>query len=210
MSIHSPYRPAEDTWLLEDSLRNLQKLGRSVEVGCGTGYITKILSEKSREVVAIEKDIQSAYQARENLKDYLKNVHIIVGDALSPINSYAMIDLIVSNPPYLPFDETPHDPMIHGGPTGVETSIEIIRQALPFLRKGCKLFLISSSLSDQEKLLRTVHQYGLSVENVNSRHIFFEDLVCLKIQKEDTNIETQSRDIINLINRQLCILSQGP
>ncbi|MEM1518253.1 MAG: methyltransferase [Nitrososphaerota archaeon] len=181
MSTNTPYRPAEDTWLLEDSLRNIRDVNRSVEVGCGTGYITKILSEKSRDVIAIEKDIQSAYDARDYLKDVLGNIHIIIADGMSPINDYAKIDLIVSNPPYLPSDETLHDQTIHGGPTGVETSEEIIKQALPFLRRGGELFLISSSLGDQEKLLETIHQFGLSAEILNSRRMFFEEIICLKI-----------------------------
>ena len=115
MPSNVPYGPAEDTWLLEDSLMRAENVGRSAEVGCGTGYITKILAEKSVEVVAIEKDAESAYLARENLRRVLSNVHIIIADGLSPIHTSAKLDLIVSNPPYLPLDDEFYDPAIHGG-----------------------------------------------------------------------------------------------
>jgi release factor glutamine methyltransferase len=116
MPSNVPYGPAEDTWLLEDSLMRVENVVRSAEVGCGTGYITKILAEKSVEVVAIEKDAESAYLARENLRRVLSNVHIIIADGLSPIHTSAKLDLIVSNPPYLPLDDEFYDPAIHGGP----------------------------------------------------------------------------------------------
>jgi release factor glutamine methyltransferase len=183
MPSSAPYGPAEDTWLLEDSLMRVENVVRSAEVGCGTGYITKILAEKSVEVVAIEKDAESAYLARENLRRVLSNVHIIIADGLSPIHTSAKLDLIVSNPPYLPLDDEFYDPAIHGGPTGVEVSEQLIKQALPFLERECQLYLISSSLSDQKRLLETIRTHGLEIEVVSSRRIFFEEIACLRIRR---------------------------
>jgi HemK-related putative methylase len=183
MPSSAPYGPAEDTWLLEDSLMRVENVVRSAEVGCGTGYITKILAEKSVEVVAIEKDAESAYLARENLRRVLSNVHIIIADGLSPIHTSAKLDLIVSNPPYLPLDDEFYDPAIHGGPTGVEASEQFIKQALPFIERGCQLYLISSSLSDQKRLLETIRTHGLEIEVVSSRRIFFEEIACLRIRR---------------------------
>jgi len=178
-----PYSPAEDTWLLEDSLKKIEKVRRSIEVGCGTGYITKILAEKSVEVVAIEKDAQSAYMAKINLENVLNNVHIIIGDGLRSISVSSKVDLIVSNPPYLPSDDSFHDPAIHGGPSGIEVSVQLVKQSLPFLEAGGQLYLITSSLSDREKLLKTIHRHGLVSEVINSRRLFFEEITCLKISK---------------------------
>jgi len=187
MSGNVPYGPAEDTWLLEDSLMRIENVGRSAEVGCGTGYITKILAEKSIEVVAIEKDAQSAYLARENLGCVMSNVHIIIGDGLSPIHISAKLDLIVSNPPYLPLDDEFYDPAIHGGPSGIEVSEHLIKQALPFLERGSQLYLISSSLSDQKRLLETIRTHGLEIEVVSFRRIFFEEIACLRIRRAAQN-----------------------
>jgi HemK-related putative methylase len=192
MPSNVPYGPAEDTWLLEDSLMRVENVVRSAEVGCGTGYITKILAEKSVEVVAIEKDAESAYLARENLRRVLSNVHIIIADGLSPIHTSAKLDLIVSNPPYLPLDDEFYDPAIHGGPTGVEVSEQLIKQALPFLERGCQLYLISSSLNDQKRLLETIRTHELEIEVVSSRRIFFEEIACLRIRRTAQNNSPQT------------------
>ncbi len=181
MPSHAPYGPAEDTWLLEDALKNLRQVVRSVEVGCGTGYITKILSEKSLEVIAIEKDAQSAYEAEKNLKNNLYNIHIVVADGFDPIRTSAEIDLIVSNPPYLPLDEAFYDMAIHGGPTGVEVTEMIVKQALPYLQRKGELFIISSSLGNQKKLFETISSLRLKVEIISTKRFFFEELSCLKI-----------------------------
>jgi len=192
MPSNVPYGPAEDTWLLEDSLMRVENVVRSAEVGCGTGYITKILAEKSVEVVAIEKDAESAYLARENLRRVLSNVHIIIADGLSPIHTSAKLDLIVSNPPYLPLDDEFYDPAIHGGPTGVEVSEQLIKQALPFLERECQLYLISSSLNDQKRLLETIRTHELEIEVVSSRRIFFEEIACLRIRRTAQNNSPQT------------------
>jgi HemK-related putative methylase len=192
MPSNVPYGPAEDTWLLEDSLMRVENVVRSAEVGCGTGYITKILAEKSVEVVAIEKDAESAYLARENLRRVLSNVHIIIAEGLSPIHTSAKLDLIVSNPPYLPLDDEFYDPAIHGGPTGVEVSEQLIKQALPFLERGCQLYLISSSLNDQKRLLETIRTHELEIEVVSSRRIFFEEIACLRIRRTAQNNSPQT------------------
>ena len=59
-------------------------------------------------------------------------------------------DLIVSNPPYLPNDDCHNirDPTVHGGPTGIETTVHFINSALPLLVWDGKMLIVISSFAD--------------------------------------------------------------
>jgi len=52
-----------------------------VEVGSGTGFLTKKLSQRAKMVIAIEKDEKMAEISKENLGD-VKNIKFIKGDVL--------------------------------------------------------------------------------------------------------------------------------
>lgn len=79
-----------------------------IEVGPGTGVLTKPISEKAKKVIAIEKDEKLARELRENLKrDGIQNVEIIEGDILKLMKSdFVSLSLVpdkfrvVANIPY--------------------------------------------------------------------------------------------------------------
>lgn len=72
-----------------------------LEIGPGSGILTRELAKKSKQVIAIEKDRRMIKILKEELKNY-KNIKIIESDILKidfrflPQGSYK----IVSNPPY--------------------------------------------------------------------------------------------------------------
>jgi hypothetical protein len=54
--------------------------------------------------------------------------------------------------------------------------------ALDLLTPGWEAYLIASSLSDLEGFVGELRDLGLSVTVLGKRHVFFEDIVCLKVK----------------------------
>jgi 16S rRNA (adenine1518-N6/adenine1519-N6)-dimethyltransferase len=68
-----------------------------LEIGAGLGFLTHILSEKCKEVLAVEVDTRLAGILREQLSD-TPNVRIIEGDVFK--TSFPPFNKVVSIPPY--------------------------------------------------------------------------------------------------------------
>ena len=86
------------------SVAEITKNDTVIEIGPGTGNLTKRLAEKSKRTIAIERDRELIPILKENLKDYT-NIEIIEGDILK-LNPTALLRYcatsykIVANIPY--------------------------------------------------------------------------------------------------------------
>lgn len=165
-------------------MKQLSNVDIGVEVGCGLGYVTLALSEKSREVIAIEIDEEAVSKARMLLSSRM-NVHLIEGDALSSLRNSSRVELIVSNPPYLPDDQEFKDLTIHGGPTGVEVTLRILDQSIPFIEAGGVVMIVSSTLSYLDRISGWAKSRRYLLRRVRSRRYFFEEILVLEIRKGD-------------------------
>lgn len=172
-----PYTPAEDTLLLIDALKKLDKVDRAAEIGCSIGYSTSAVLEKAGEVLATDIDFQALQMARDRLSGDYGRLHLLQGDGLNFVRDGRHFTLVVCNPPYLP-DTGLGDPTIEGGPTGVETSISILKQASALLATSGGILLIGSSLGDLNLLRSEAKKLGLSVIELAKVKLFFEDLIC--------------------------------
>ncbi len=172
-----PYTPAEDTLLLMGALKKLDQVERAVEIGCSIGYSTLAVLEKAGEVLATDIDFQALQMARDRLSDHYGRLHLVQGDGLNFVRDGKLFTLVVCNPPYLP-DTGLGDPTIEGGPTGVETSISILRQASLLLAPSGAILLIGSSLGDLNLLRSEAKKLGLSPIELARVKIFFEELIC--------------------------------
>jgi release factor glutamine methyltransferase len=127
---------------------------RVIDVGTGSGCIAAAIAQARADVrvLAIELDVATAYiaafnVARLGLDD---RVAVIAADALTAVADGA-VDLIVSNPPYLPTDLLPglppevsgHEPALalDGGPDGLAMIRRLIGDAPRRLRPGGVLVL---------------------------------------------------------------------
>lgn len=71
-----------------------------LEIGPGTGLLTKELAQRAKKVIAIEKDLAMVDILGKTLKEY-KNVEIISGDALSyKVPKVCKVYKVVANIPY--------------------------------------------------------------------------------------------------------------
>ena len=105
------YEPAEDTFFLEDYIKN-QKGQCALEIGTGSGYLTKILEKNFDFVVGTDIDFSAI--SRQTAK--IQNGICCTGaDALTK-----QFDFIVCNLPYLPSEEI-EDRTVDGGKEGLDT-----------------------------------------------------------------------------------------
>ncbi|MCS7145274.1 MAG: methyltransferase [Nitrososphaerota archaeon] len=177
------YQPAEDTWLLIDCLSSLTGGGLVVEVGCGSGEVSRNLAERGVEVVAIDISQAATKATRQNCLNLLDHTHIVVGDKLKALRPSGKIRLIVSNPPYLPSEDTA-DVATEAGPTGAEFAISLIDDAEQLMEMGSRLVLIASTLGNAEAIVEYAEKRGLIVRCVASRRLFFEEIRCYEVWKK--------------------------
>lgn len=68
-----------------------------LEVGAGFGFLTRLLAQKAKKAIAVEKDARIMQILRDELAD-LENVQFIEGDILK--TDVPHFDKVVSNPPF--------------------------------------------------------------------------------------------------------------
>lgn len=108
--------PSIDTILfakvLKEYLKN-KKFDKGVEIGCGSGFLTKYVLEKSKdmkEFLAIDINPYAIKSAKDNINDI--RLQVYHGDAIDRIKD-EKFDLIICNPPYVPrpgsIDDNPYE-----------------------------------------------------------------------------------------------------
>lgn len=120
-----------------------------VDLCTGSGAIAlAVASEVPGAVVhAVELDPQAATWAARNLTG--SAVELVVGDATDPAVLGALdgsVDVVVSNPPYVPPDAVPRDPEVRdhdpdlalygGGADGLDVPARVVARAAALLRPG--------------------------------------------------------------------------
>ncbi len=96
-----------------DFLRSLPTAGRAVDAGTGSGAIAISLArETPATVAAIEASEAAAEFARRNIETLAPSVELIVGDFAVELPKQESLDLVISNPPYIPANAVPIDPEV--------------------------------------------------------------------------------------------------
>jgi len=169
-SNNEPYAPAEDTYFLEDNLVN-EKGKNALDIGTGSGYLTRILSKNFSQVIGTDIDFESLINQNKKIKNR------ICCDAADALN--CKFDLIVCNMPYLQSDEI-SDRKVDGGKEGVEVPLKIIKSAVKCLNDSGKMLFVTSSLANYEKLIEESQKLGLDLKIVDKKKLFFEELIIVE------------------------------
>lgn len=168
------YEPAEDTFFLADWIQN-EKGKAALEIGTGSGFLTKILEKNFGLVVATDID----YDALATQGQKLQNGICCAGaDALG-----AKFDLIICNLPYLP-SENIVDRTVDGGPEGLQIPLEIIKSASSHLVSGGKMLYLTSSLANYQRLMEETQLLGFDVQILAKKKLFFEELIIVQARKQ--------------------------
>jgi len=138
-----------------DALRQVPALKpRAVDLGTGSGALALALATEvpTAEVFAVELSPVAAAWAERNIERYGDGrVHLVVGDASDVLTELdGTVDVVVTNPPYIPDDEKPQDREVtgydpelalFGGPDGLRDIRIFIARAAVLLRPGGTLVL---------------------------------------------------------------------
>lgn len=170
MQNKSRYEPAEDTFFLADHIQS-EKGQSALEIGTGSGYLTKILEKNFDLVVATDIDHTSIITQDSKIQN---GICCVGADALG-----AKFDFIVCNLPYLPSDDV-QDRAVDGGKEGLEIPVQIIKSAKYHLKTGGKMLYLTSSLANYEKLMRQTELLGFDVGIMAKKKLFFEELIIIQ------------------------------
>jgi release factor glutamine methyltransferase len=146
----------------------------ALDVGSGSGYLTKLLGENFSFVVGTDIDF-----------DVLKNQtyktrNLVCCNGSDPLLSE--FDLVVCNLPYLATDEI-LDIATDGGAEGFEVPKKILDSTLKNIKKGGKFLFMTSSLSNYQKLIDYAIDLGLCAKILARKKLFFEELILIEARK---------------------------
>ena len=168
------YTPAPDTFLLAECAFKYRGAW-ALEIGIGSGAVAESLAANFKNVAGTDIDLASlAYCRGRN-----KNLMLVCCDAASAFGN-VKFDLVVANPPYLP-DDDEKDASVHGGPTGVETTIRFVKSALPLLSTRGAMLVIVSSRADQSALDAFLTEKKLKKKVIKEKKLFFERLAVIEL-----------------------------
>jgi release factor glutamine methyltransferase len=135
-----------------DALRAVDAQDRramAVDLGTGSGAIALAIAAEVplATVVGVEMQPQAFIWARRNAARLaLPNAHIICGDLACALpQASGTVDVVVSNPPYVPDDAIPRDPEVrmhdpstalYGGADGLDVVRRVVATAERLLRPG--------------------------------------------------------------------------
>jgi release factor glutamine methyltransferase len=164
------YPPSEDTFFIVDNIEN-EKGNFALDVGSGSGYLTKLLCKNFSFVVGT--DIN--FNVLKNQTYKTKNIVCCNGsDALK-----IKFDFIVCNLPYLATD-TIIDIATDGGEEGFEIPKKIFDSVINNMAEHGKFIFITSSLSNYQKLIEYAQKLGLKTRIMAKKKLFFEELILVE------------------------------
>ena len=173
------YAPSDDSYLLVDCIRQYNGT-RALEIGTGSGLLLSILEKNFTYVAGSDIDLQALQHCRQ--QTISSNALLVCCDAGSAFG-IGKFDLIVSNPPYLPNDDCYNirDLTVHGGPTGIETTVHFVNSALPLLAWDGKMLIVISSFADSRALDNVVVENKMHKKVVKEKRLFYETLSLIEL-----------------------------
>ena len=139
------YQPNEDSFLLSKYVKKYAK-GKVLDIGTGSGILAEAALENTKDVLASDINQEAILYCRK------KGINAIKSDLFENIKG--KFDLIIFNPPYLPYDpdEDYETSLItKGGIKGYEIIERFLRDSKKYLNDdGIILIVISILTGDYE------------------------------------------------------------
>ena len=174
------YTPEEDTFLLLNSaLAEAKSEDHVLEVGCGSGFISRELALRVESILATDINPHAVRGTKA------KGIDTVRSDLFQGIRG--KFDLILFNPPYLPTDAAERNDQwinyaLDGGESGRETIDRFLKCLPDHLCPGGRSLLLVSSLTGPKEVQDMALAAGLTVKTVASAGCFFERLSVLRLE----------------------------
>ncbi len=176
------YEPSEDSFLLADAaLSEIKDSERILEVGCGSGIISAVVSSNTKaRIIGIDISPHAVKCTKEN------EVEVIRGDLLSCIKG--KFDLIIFNPPYLPTSGEERtkgwiNAALDGGYDGRRIIYRFLEHAGNHLVENGRILMVLSSLSGIDEIKSKMESLSYGVENKSQERFMFEHLTVIVARK---------------------------
>lgn len=174
------YSPKEDSFLLEKQVKKYAKGRRVLDVGSGSGIQAEAaLNAEAKSVLATDIDNDSIALLRK------KGINCIKSDLFEKVKG--KFDLIIFNPPYLPYDkreDVKSACATSGGKRGDEIIVKFLKSAPLFLEKKGIILLVVSSLTPLDKIEKIFQARKLKEEVVAEEKFFMEKIEVWKIERK--------------------------
>lgn len=168
------YSPSEDTFFISDYIEK-EKGVSALDVGSGSGYLTKLLWKNFTFVVGT--DIN--FTVLKNQTYPTQNLICCNGsDALN-----LEFDLVVCNLPYLATDKV-LDAATDGGIEGFEIPKKIFDSIYKNIKIGGKFLFVTTSLSNYQKLMEYTQKLCLEPRILAKKKLFFEELILVEAVRQ--------------------------
>lgn len=139
-------RPETET-LVDLALERLPSSGRVLDAGTGTGAIALAIATErpDAEVSAVELSPAAFIWAKRNIERLAPRVRLVFGDFAQVLRPGLALDVLVSNPPYVPFASIPRDPEVflhdpgialYSGPDGLDAIRALSRHGIRAVKPG--------------------------------------------------------------------------
>lgn len=136
-----------------DYLKSLGHHSKALDIGSGSGAIAISIARDVplAQVVAVEASAEAAEFTAANIAQLAPEIELRIGDFQDRVLDLAgSLDLLISNPPYIPLDAIPldqevreHDPdlALYGGQDGLDVIREIVQIGPVLLKRGGMMVL---------------------------------------------------------------------
>ncbi len=174
------YPPNEDTYLLlKAALAEARPEDITLEIGCGSGLISRELAAKVERLLVTDINPHAARLAKA------EGLEVVRADLFRGIKG--IFDLILFNPPYLPTpkEERTSDWInyaLDGGENGRETIDRFLKDLKEHLHPRGRALLLISSLTGLKAVQERAWAEGLDVRETVSEKCFFETLYVLRLE----------------------------
>lgn len=167
------YPPSEDTFFIANNIEN-EKGEFALDIGSGSGYLTKFLSESFSYVVGTDINFDVL------IHQTYKTDNLICCNSSDALN--IKFDFVVCNLPYLATDEI-LDIATDGGAEGFEIPKKIFDSAYYNIKENGKFVFVTSSLSNYQKLIDYAQNLGMKTRIMAKKKLFFEELILVEAVK---------------------------
>jgi len=167
------YLPDEDSHFFSETLKKfLYKKNKKIEIldmGSGTGILAETCRKKGF------KNILTADIDKDSIKILKKKkFKVIKSNLFSKIKR--KFDLIIFNPPYLPYNKYDKNPDVSGGKKGFEIIVRFLAESKTHLKNKGVIMILFSSLSKPRTILKKAKELGYKYKLLNKKNLFFEVL----------------------------------